>query len=107
MFKCLVFTLAVPALLGAPYAANAAMLSQDQCQAVWNKADSAKTGLLTQIAASPYITDFKSANTSGSGKLTQDEFMAACDMGLVTDSASSGASTGSSGSSLTQQSETS
>jgi hypothetical protein len=93
----------VSALLGTPFVANAAtQLSQDQCLAIWNKADSAKAGSLTQSQAAPFIADFKSANTSGSGKLSQDEFMAACGKGLVTDSASSGASTGSSGTSTQQ-----
>jgi hypothetical protein len=104
MSKSLVFALTVIALIGAPYVANAAtQLSQDQCEAVWNKADSAKAGSLTQDQAAPYIADFKSANASGSGMLTQDEFMAACGKGLVHDSASSGASTGSSGSTSTPQ----
>jgi hypothetical protein len=78
-------------------------LSQEQCQSVWNKADSSKAGSLTQDQAAPFVTDFKAANISGSGTLTQDEFMAACAKGLVHDSAAAGASTGTSGSSTTQQ----
>ncbi len=36
------------------------------------------------------MTDFKAADTNNDGKLTQTEFMTACDKGLVTASATSG-----------------
>jgi hypothetical protein len=36
------------------------------------------------------VTDFKAADTNNDGKLTQTEFMSACDKGLVTASAASG-----------------
>jgi hypothetical protein len=36
------------------------------------------------------VTDFKAADTNSDGKLTQTEFMAACDKGLVTASAATG-----------------
>lgn len=92
------------ALISLPIPAFAAMqLSQDQCAAVWNKADSAKAGSLTQDQAAPYVADFKAANISATGTLTQDEFMAACAKGLVHDSAAAGSSSGTSGSSTTQQ----
>jgi hypothetical protein len=36
------------------------------------------------------VTDFKAADANNDGKLTQTEFLAACDKGLVTASASPG-----------------
>ena len=36
------------------------------------------------------MTDFKAADTNNDGKLTQTEFMSACDKGLVTASATPG-----------------
>jgi hypothetical protein len=69
---------------------------------MWDRADSSKAGSLTQGQAAPYVTDFKAANISGTGTLTQDEFMAACAMGLVHDLAAAGASSATSGSSTTQ-----
>jgi hypothetical protein len=91
-------SITVLAVLAQP-AVAADQMAQDQCQSIWGKADSAKAGSLTQDQAAPYISDFKAANASGNGKLSQDEFMAACAKGLVHDSAGAGASSGTAGSS--------
>jgi hypothetical protein len=58
-----------------------------QCEFLWEKADSAGFGWLTQTQAAPLISDFKAASTSGGGTLSRDEFMAACSKGLIRDSA--------------------
>ena len=65
-------------------------MSQADCTAAWTKLDASKTGSVTQTQAQGVVTDFKAADTNNDGKLTQAEFTAACDKGLVTASASAG-----------------
>lgn len=67
-------------------------ISQSDCTAAWNRLDIAKSGSVSQAQAQGVVTDFKAADTNNDGKLTQSEFMAACDKGLVT--AASGAASG-------------
>ena len=67
-------------------------MSQSDCTAAWNRLDTAKLGSVSQAQAQGVVTDFKAADTNNDGKLTQSEFMAACDKGLVT--ASSGTASG-------------
>jgi len=72
-------------------ATNSAMkMSQAECKAAWTKLDASKTGSVSQIQAQGVVTDFKAADANNDGKLTQVEFMAACDKGLVTASAATG-----------------
>jgi hypothetical protein len=78
--------------------AGAMKLTQAQCQTIWNRLDAAKSGSVTQAATQPYVTDFKSVDANSDGKLTQAEFQAGCDKGVVHDSAGSGAGSGTSGS---------
>ena len=42
-----------------------------------------RRGSVSQSQAQGVVTDFKAADTNKDGKLTQTEFMAACDKGLV------------------------
>lgn len=65
-------------------------MSQSECTATWNQLDTAKAGSVSEAQAQGVITDFKAADTNNDGKLTQSEFMAACDKGLVTASSGSG-----------------
>ena len=67
-------------------------MSQSDCTAAWNRLDTAKLGSVSQAQAQGVVTDFKAADTNNDGKLSQSEFMAACDKGLVT--ASSGTASG-------------
>jgi len=67
-------------------------MSQSDCTAAWNRLDTAKLGSVSQAQAQGVVTDFKAADTNNDGKLTQSEFMAACDKGLVT--AASGTASG-------------
>ena len=67
-------------------------MSQSDCTAAWNRLDTAKSGSVSQAQAQGVVTDFKAADTNNDGKLSQSEFMAACDKGLVT--ASSGTASG-------------
>jgi|SRR6476661_839407 len=64
-------------------------MSQADCTAAWTKLDASKAGSVSQTQAQGVVTDFKAADTNSDGKLTQTEFMAACDKGLVTASAAS------------------
>lgn len=66
-------------------------MSQADCTAAWTKLGAA-SGSVTEAQVKGVVTDFKAADANNDGKLTQAEFMAACDKGLVT--ASSGAGSG-------------
>ena len=67
-------------------------MSQSDCTAAWNRLDTAKSGSVSQAQVQGVVTDFKAADTNNDGKLSQSEFMAACDKGLV--AASSGTASG-------------
>jgi len=74
---------------------GATKMSQAECAALWNRVDSSKTGSISETQAQAYVTDFKAVDTNGDKKLSQSEFQAGCDKGLVHSSASTGAGTGS------------
>src|SRR5262245_54113183 len=69
---------------------GAAKMSQAECTAAWTKLDASKSGSVSQAQAQNVVSDFKAADTNNDGKLTQTEFMSACDKGLVTASAGTG-----------------
>jgi len=69
---------------------GAVKMSQAECTAAWTKLDVSKSGSVSQSQAQGVVTDFNAADTNGDGKLTQAEFKAACDKGLVTASAGTG-----------------
>jgi len=84
--------IAVPALAQTTSApkSGATKMSSADCTSAWTKLDAAKAGSVTQAQAQGVVTDFKAADTNNDGKLTQAEFTAACDKGLVTASADAG-----------------
>jgi hypothetical protein len=84
--------LAVPALAQTTTAPKSgpAKMSRTDCTAAWTKLDAAKSGNVSESQAQGVVTDFKAADTNNDGKLTQTEFMAACDKGLVSASAGTG-----------------
>jgi len=84
--------LAVPALAQTSTApkSGTTKMSQAECTAAWNKLDTAKSGSVSQSQTQGVVKDFKAADTNNDGKLSQAEFMAACDKGLVTASAATG-----------------
>ena len=86
------FALAIPALAQTTTMPKSGTMkmSQADCTAAWTKLDATKAGSVSQTQAQGVVTDFKAADTNNDGKLTQAEFMTACDKGLVTASAASG-----------------
>jgi hypothetical protein len=84
--------LAVPALAQTTTTpkSSATKMSQAECTATWNKLDTAKSGSVSQSQAQGVVTNFKAADSNNDGKLSQAEFMAACDKGLVTATAATG-----------------
>ena len=59
-----------------------AVLSQSDCQAVWNKV-SPKSSDFSQQQAQPYVTDFKKVDANGDVKISSSEFQDGCKNGLV------------------------
>ena len=59
-----------------------AVLTRDQCNAIWSKAvPSGDT--LAQANAAPYIVNFAQVDTDNDGTIDKKEFDAACGKGLV------------------------
>ena len=79
-----IVALAVPAVAQTTPGSGAAKMSAAECTAAWNKLDAAKAGSVAQAQAQDTVTDFKAADANSDGKLTQAEFTAACNKGLVT-----------------------
>jgi hypothetical protein len=79
-------------------AAGGTKLSHAECTSLWQQANSSGAAGLTQAQAAPYVSDFKAANPDGDTTIDQNEWMTACNKGLVKSSTGSGASSGSSGS---------
>lgn len=85
---------------GAAFAAeNGAMkLSAAQCSTLWEKVNTSGAATIDASQAQGYVTNFKAADPDNDGTLSKTEFQAACAKGLVQDSASSGAASGTEGS---------
>jgi hypothetical protein len=73
---------------------GAMKMTQAECESMWNRADSARSGSLSQAQAQSHVTNFSAIDTNSDGNLTRAEFMAGCDKGLVQSSASTGGGTG-------------
>ena len=59
-----------------------AVLTPDQCNAIWSKAvPSGDT--LAQANAAPYIVNFSQVDTNNDGTIDKKEFDAACGKGMV------------------------
>jgi len=78
--------------------AGATKMSQAECESLWNRADSSKSGNLSQTQAQSFVTNFSSVDTNNDGKISQSEFQAGCEKGLVHSSATTGTGAGTSGS---------
>ena len=81
--------LAVPALAQTSTAPKSpdGKLSRADCTAAWDKLDTSKSGNVTEAQSKGVVTNFKSADTNNDSKLSQSEFMTACEKGLVNASA--------------------
>ena len=82
----------------APKAADAATganmgakLTLAECDALWLKADAAKTGKLPEAAAQTYLTDMKAVNADGDTTIEKPEFTKACEGGMIKKEAAAGA----------------
>ncbi len=73
-------------------------LSQAECTNLWHKANPDNAAGVTESQAAPYVSNFKAANPDGDTTIDSKEWVAACNAGLVKSSASTGGSSGSSGS---------
>ena len=61
--------------------AQGTALSLDDCRKIWNLA--AGRSDLGPEGAKPYVDDFAAVDTNGDGKITNSEFRAGCENGLV------------------------
>jgi hypothetical protein len=77
-------------------------LSAAECASLWNQA-SPDGSPITESQAATYVTDFKAANPDGDKTLEKAEFSKACKNGLVKSGASSGASSGETGTSAPEK----
>ena len=77
-------------LLGAP--AQAAKMSTAECQSLWSKLDTAKSGSVTEAQAKSSVTNFKAVDANKDGKLSETEFKSGCDAGHVQSMAITGPS---------------
>jgi len=59
-----------------------AVLNDQQCQSIWQMA-SPQGDALSKDKAVPFIVNFQIADVDGDGKISADEFKAACGKGLV------------------------
>jgi hypothetical protein len=70
-------------------------MTEAECAALWNRVDPNKAGRLNENQAKAYVSDFKTVDTNGDKSLSQSEFKAGCDKGLVHSTAATGAGAGS------------
>ena len=86
--------------LSAAYAETAApsdmKMTQAQCETLWTQALAGATGDVAMDQARPYVKDFKKADKNTDNKLSQVEWMDACNQGWIQSSASTGAGDGTS-----------
>jgi len=59
-------------------------MSQAECTSLWSSLDSSKAGSLSESQSKNAVSNFTSADTDKDGKLSQTEFMTACNQGGVT-----------------------
>jgi hypothetical protein len=77
---------ATASLMAGVSAANAPAdlkMTKEQCVTLWTKAIGTKSGDLAMDMATPYVTDFKKADTNSDKMLSSSEWMAACDQGNI------------------------
>jgi len=100
MLKAFTTTIALGLLVGGSALAQttpspaptpgAMKMSEVECTSLWNRLDASKSGSLAEAQVKPHISDFKAVDTNNDGKLSQAEFKAGCDKGLVRSTAATG-----------------
>lgn len=98
MKRFVLTSLALVLSTGLAMAETGKKLSQAECDSLWSQANPTGAATITEAQTQPYVSDFKAANPDNDGTLDAKEFRTACSKGLVGGTASSGASSGSSGS---------
>ena len=88
---------------GPPSGRPTAVLDESKCQSVWSMTQREGDTLAADQAA-PFIVDFKLVDTNSDGKITEAEFKAGCQKGLVQEQASRAPESG--GGQTPQQPET-
>lgn len=63
-------------------AEEAAALTEDDCRAIWNMA-AGRSGYLGPDGATPYIDSFEAVDANSDRKISNAEFKAGCQAGLV------------------------
>jgi hypothetical protein len=101
---CVASIAALLAISGAPLLATSASganakLSSAECQNLWGRANAAGSPELSIAEVGSYVPDFDKVDLDKNGSISSAEFTTGCNKGYVHDSAASGASEGSSGSS--------
>jgi hypothetical protein len=68
-------------------------MSQAECTALWSSLDTGKTGNISEAQSKNAVSNFTSADTDKDGKLSQTEFMTACNQGGVSSRGMTGSDT--------------
>lgn len=58
-------------------------MTEAQCSTLWTQARASSSGELSRKKAEPYVNDFKKADRDGDNELSQTEWIAACEQGLI------------------------
>lgn len=61
---------------------SGAALSEDDCRAIWNTG-AGRSGFFGPDGAKPYIDDFGTVDSNHDNKISNAEFKAGCEAGLV------------------------
>jgi|GEM_PF-3597242 len=88
------FAVAGPAFAQMKDKGSATKMTQAECESLWNRADGAKAGSLTQSQAQPFVKNFSAVDNNGDGRISRAEFLQGCDAGQVESGAGTGAGTG-------------
>jgi hypothetical protein len=72
---------------------GATKMSQAECTSLWSSLDASKSGSISEAQSKSAVSNFNTADTDKDGKLSQTEFMTACNQGGVTSRGLTGSGT--------------